>query len=33
MAQLALGAYYPTSTAEPLEPDDMTPKQIEHVIR
>lgn len=33
MAQLALGAYYPTSTAEPLEPDDMTPEQIEHVIR
>lgn len=32
LAQLALGAYYPTTTAEPIEPDNMTPEQIEQVI-
>lgn len=33
LAQLALGAYYPTPMSEPIEPNDMTPAQIERVIQ
>lgn len=33
LAQLALGGYYPTPTAKPVEPDDMTSAQIEQVIQ
>lgn len=33
LAQLALGACYPTPTSGPVEPDDMTGDQIKQVIR